>query len=214
MKKIIVYLILSSFVLVSCKLNGIKGNGNEISEVREIGSFDKIDASGSFEIEIIIGNKTLVEITAESNLMDYIKTKVKGSTLYIYSKESLRPKRDLKINIIVPSLVSIDCSGANELSAYGINSSEFELDLSGASSVVIEGIANSVTIDISGAADLDAMNFITEDLEIDVSGAANAIINSSNSVNAEVSGAGHIALYGNPTDVKTDISGAGSLVRK
>ena len=214
MKSKILLLIISLLSLTSCKLTGIKGNGDLVEEIRDVDTFRKIDVSGNYEVEINVGESTKLEIVAESNLLKYIKTKVKRNTLYISSKENLRPREDLKIIISCPDLVAIECSGVNDIIADGINSDEFEIDLSGAGSIDISGEANLFSIEISGAADLMARHFHTSDVKIDVSGAANAEVYASNSCDAEVSGAGYIELYGDAQDVNMDISGAGSLERK
>jgi hypothetical protein len=208
------FVLLFSTLLVSCKLTGIRGNGDQISEIREIDDFKRIDVSGNFDVEIQVGEPLKLEIVAESNLMKYIKTKVKNNTLYIMTKENLRPREDLKILVTVSKLEAIECSGVNDVIAQGINSDKFEIDLSGAASIKISGNTNRLYIDVSGAADLLAKDFITEDVRIDVSGAANAEVYASNSCDADVSGAGYIELYGNAQDVNMNISGAGSLERK
>lgn len=214
MKLKLLFILLISSLLVSCKLNGIKGNGDLVTENRTIEGFNKIDISGNFDVEIFVGDPSNIEIIAESNLLEYIKTKVKKNTLYIMTKENLRPREDLKILISVPTLLAIDCSGVNDVFAQGINSDRFDIDLSGAASINISGNTVYLKIDISGAADLMARDFITEDIKIDVSGAANAEVFASRSCDAEVSGAGYIELYGDAKDVNMDISGAGSLERK
>lgn len=214
MKFSLLILISISLSLVSCRFGGVRGNGEVISETREIEDFNKIDISGNYEVHIQMDDENKMEVFAESNLMKYIHTYVKGNTLYITSKKNLKPRKDLIIKLMCKELNSIDCSGVNDIIASDIRSDYFKIDLSGAGSIKIDGEANRLKIDVSGAADLDARNFITKSVNIDVSGAANASIYASESCNAEVSGAGYIELYGDAKDVSTDISGAGSLTRK
>ena len=211
MKSKLLLLIFVSLIIVSCRLTGVKGNGNLTTDIRDIDEFRKVDVSGNFEVEINVGEEQNLRIIAEENLLKYIKTKVKRNTLYISTRENLRPQEDLIIMISVPELVAIECSGVNNIIARGIDSDEFEIDLSGAASIEIEGKAELLKIDVSGAADLSAKNFITDDVKIDVSGAANAEIYANHSVDADVSGAGFIELYGDAKDVNMDISCACSL---
>jgi hypothetical protein len=192
----------------------VRGNGELVSEEREIENFSKIDVSGNFDVEIDVGNEEKLEILAESNLLSYIRTEVKKQTLFISTRKNLRPRKDLKILITCTQLNAIECSGVNDIIASGINSGEFAIDLSGAGSIDISGEADVLHIEVSGAADLMAKNLLTEDIKIYVSGAANAEVYASNSCVAEVSGAGYIELYGDAEDVKMDISGAGSLERR
>ncbi|MFZ1288623.1 MAG: head GIN domain-containing protein [Melioribacteraceae bacterium] len=214
MIKNILFVILVIMTFISCKIGGIKGNGDEISENREVDSFQMIDVSGNFDVLVEGGQSQDLAIYAESNLIEFIKTKVKNNILYIYSKENLRPTQKLLIQISVPKLLAINCSGANNVHAKDINSDKFEIDLSGAGTVEIDGMTNFLSVELSGAADLMAKDFITENIKIDVSGAANAEVYASESIDADISGAGNIELYGDAKNVNTDISGAGSLDRK
>ncbi len=214
MKKKTLYLLPIMFLLISCRGIGLKGNGDLINEVRKIDSFEKVDVSGNYEVEIIVGEKKGLEVIAESNLMKYVKTRVKRNTLYISSRKNLSPTKDLRIILSCPELNAIECSGVNDIFAKGVNSEEFYIKLSGAGSIDISGETELLKIDMSGAADLMARNFLTENIRIDVSGAANAEVYASKSCYANVSGAGYIELYGDADDVKMDVSGAGSLERK
>ena len=204
-------LLLTIPLLFSCSFNGIRGNGNIVNEEREISQFNKIDVSGRFDVDIEVGKSVSLVITAEDNLLKYIKTKVRNNTLIITTKENLHPRDDLVLKITTPKLNEIDCSGANDLTIANVKSDKFSIDLSGAGSIEINGIAKKFYIDISGAADLDASEFLVEDVKIDISGAASADVYASKSLYAEVSGASSIKLYGNAEDVKTDISGIGSF---
>ena len=214
MKTRIMFLVLLPLLFISCSFNGVRGNGESISELREVHNFNRFDVSGNFDVNIKVGENERVEIFAESNLMKFIKTRVKKNTLYLSTRKNLRPTEDLMVLISVPKLYAIDCSGINDIVAENIDSEKFDIDLSGAGSINISGKTGLLRIDVSGAADLMAKELITEDIRIDVSGAANAEIFASNSCKAEVSGAGFIELYGDATDVNMDISGAGSLERR
>ena len=72
MKFKLLFILFISTLFVSCKLTGIKGNGDLVSEIRSIDNFDRIDVSGSFDIKVQVGEPLNLEILAESNLMKYI----------------------------------------------------------------------------------------------------------------------------------------------
>lgn len=214
MKKYILFSILLTIPFIfSCSFNGIRGNGNTVNEKRDITEFNKIDVSGRFDVDVEVGKPVSLVIIAEDNLLKFIKTKVKNNTLIISTKENLRPRNDLIIKLTTPKLVAIDCSGANDLTIDDVNSNEFSIDLSGAGSIEINGKAKIFYIDISGAADLEASEFFTESVKIDISGAASAEVYAYQSLDAEVSGASSIKLYGDAKNVRTDISGVASFSR-
>lgn len=203
-----------SLMFYSCRFSGVRGDGDLSSEIREIDNFKKVDISGNFDVEINVGQSNRLEIIAESNLLKYIRSKTKNDILFISTKKHLKPRKDLKVIISTEYLEDIECSGVNNITANGINSDKFTIDLSGAGSINISGETKYLNIDVSGAADLMAKNLITDKVIIDVSGAANAEVYANKACYAEVSGAGNIELYGDADDVNYDISGAGSLTRK
>ncbi len=213
MKKYLLIPLLLFPLIAGCSFNGVRGNGNMESEYRDVDEFSKIDVSGRFDVEVTVGKPTSVEIIAEENLLKFIRTKVRNNVLIISNKENIRPRKDLIIKVTTPNLDAVDCSGANDLFIENINTDRFSIDLSGAGSIKMNGRGEKLYIDISGAADLEASKFIVEDVTIDISGAASAEIFASNSLDAEISGASSIKLYGDAQKVKTDISGVASFSR-
>jgi hypothetical protein len=212
--KIISAVLLISIILSGCGFWGVRGNGKLKDETRKIMEFNRIDAGGAFTIIIKVGQSPSVKITGEENLLSYIRTNVRGNTLVIDTKKSISPRKEIVIHITTPKLESIDASGANNVIADGISAEEFEVSLSGAGTIDIKGESLKLKAEISGAGTIDAKDLKAEDVKISVSGAANAEVYASKSINATVSGVGSINYYGDPKDVKTNVSGVGSISRK
>lgn len=212
--KITALILLGAILLTGCGFWGVRGSGKVVDETRPIRDFSSLDASGAYTIQIIVGENANLKISAEENLLKYIRTEVRGNTLIIDSKKNISPRKEIKIYVTTPNLNSIDCSGANTIYAKGINTDQFEVDLSGAGSIDLEGTAKNVNAGISGAGHIDAKNLKAKKTYITVSGAASAKVYASEYLDASVSGVGSIDYYGNPEKTKTDISGVGSINRK
>ena len=224
-------LMASSVMMGGClPFNGVKGDGNVVKEERDISSFTSLDVSGAFKVYLYQGNTESLTVEADANLMQHIKTKVKGDKLEIYLDESIKNATKLNIYLTFEQLEMIDISGAvsligedrmefGELWLDGSGASEitlnmsvevFKVDLSGASEVELTGEARTVNIDISGASEFNAFDFEIENCEVDVSGAAEAKLYVSQNLEVEVSGAASVRYKGNPR-IQSDVSGAGSL---
>lgn len=217
------------FSLYSC-ISTVDGDGNVVTEERNVNTFNKIDISGHFEVFIKQGKQENVEIETDQNLLQLIETETKKNTLYIKSKEPIGNAKSLKLYITVVKLEDIDISGAVELRSKGtIVSEELEIDISGAADVDLDveveqlsmdmsgasetslkGKAKEFNIELSGASDLQAEKLKTQHTSIDISGAGNAKVFAKKTLNVEVSGAGSVQYKGNPKITK-DISGAGSV---
>lgn len=212
MKRILLFVLIAS-VLIGCNHYGIRGNGEVVSENRDVETFSKISAGGIFNIEVEVGRSQLVKVVAEENLMEYIETYVLNGRLHIETRKSLKPRKDLKLFISVEELDEIDLSGASKLNATNINSNSFKADLSGASKVKVTGKANNVSVDCSGASKFYGEELLAESVTIDASGASKIAIHSDDSIVANASGASKISWSGNATKVRANTSGASSVSR-
>lgn len=198
----------------ACTVWGIRGNGKMKEQNRNVEEFTRIDAGGAFSINVYVGKAPSLRISAEENLLQYIKTSVKGGTLYIDTKKNLNPKKEITIDITTPSLSALEASGANNVDVVGINEKEFTVNLSGAGSVDLKGIAEKVRAELSGAGNIDAKELKAKECYICVSGAASADVFAKEYLDASVSGVGSIDYYGNPEKTRTNVSGVGSITRK
>jgi hypothetical protein len=228
---IVSVILIALFVIVSCNVIGEIGSGNLIKQDRKVSSFNGIEVSGAFNVMLTQGTTNSVTVEADDNLMDLIKTEVRGNILVIDNKKPISGSKSLKVYITFTELKSIDLSGAVEVSSQnkltladlsisGSGSSDCKLDMdvqklgidcSGGSKLKLSGSAKDVNLDASGAVDLLAFDFPAENYKVEISGAGKAEINVSKELNVEISGAGNVRYKGNPTKNIQDISGAGSV---
>src|SRR6185436_12331942 len=74
----IVLLVVIALDLSGCKFNrGIEGSGNRKTEKRELKSFNAIDTTGAYEINITCQKPASFEIEADDNILPLIKTEVR-----------------------------------------------------------------------------------------------------------------------------------------
>ena len=239
MKNIILFSLLALVFASGCReINGrrAKGNGIAGSETRNVSSFTNIDVSGAVNVYIKQDSATTVKVEADENLLQYIKTRVDGNTLVIESEDGIwmRPKRTINVYVSNPTYNNFEVSGASKLNGESLISStgDFHFNFSGASGGRLEIDAPKVAVELSGASSL-TLNGKTKDLEVDVagaskancynllaesvkavsSGASGADVYSSVKINAHASGASHVYYKGNAVEEEKSESGA-SKVRK
>ena len=189
MKKIIIFLILLLIALfVGCKGTGVKGTGNVVDEKRSINEFDEVSISGAYNVDVYVGDEPSIEISGEDNLLQYIVTEVDGRELSIYNDRSISPRKRIVIKLHTPSLKYISTSGASNIYAEAIYSDNFEINLSGAGSIELNGDVESFEANLSGAGSLGARDLIAKYVEVNISGASSADIFASEKLEASVSG--------------------------
>ncbi|MGC9343739.1 MAG: GIN domain-containing protein, partial [Bacteroidales bacterium] len=70
---------------------GITGNGNVESEIREVGNFHGIEAASGLNVFVEFGEMSNdIEVVADENLLEYIITEVDDGMLKIKSRKNIR----------------------------------------------------------------------------------------------------------------------------
>lgn len=193
---------------------GVEGSGTSKSEERNVKGFNKVEAGGAVNVQIIAQKDFSVSVEADDNLLQSIKTEVGDNTLKIYSEDGISPKTQINVKISMPEIVSLDLSGASSGNVSNAKSDLIQLKASGASKIKIDGEAIRLTADASGASKIDAENLKAEDANVDASGASSAIVSGTEELHLNASGASKISYVGEPKRVKQDASGASSINKK
>lgn len=164
------------------------GQSNIKSEIRQVGSFQAIQNNSSVDILILQGNNYVVKIEADTDIVPYITTEERNSTLYIDIKERLRPRKIkvMRAIITVPDLNAIKINGSGDVVSMNqlnfprfsvtLNGSgdaelelkckEFESYLNGSGDLSVEGVNGSCEIHIAGSGDMKGKNFQLSNLKI------------------------------------------------
>jgi hypothetical protein len=217
--------------LSSCVFNCVHGSGNQKTEERRVGDFSEIEISGGFKVILKQDSSLAMKITADDNLLKYIKTETNGDKLKIFSKRSICNNSPIIINLGFKNLDELKASGAVEVEGDGkIIAKDLHLKLSGATKITMDLTAANVTtrssgaielnlkgqatshdIDLSGVGHVYAFDFVVGRCDIQTSGAGHCEVNVLNSLAVHSSGASEVRYRGNPSNVTNDKSGASSV---
>ncbi|MGA0607238.1 GIN domain-containing protein [Phenylobacterium sp. VNQ135] len=121
--------------------------------------------------------------------------------------------RKVRIAVTAPNISRFHLSGANRLTIENYNQPSLSVDVSGASEVSARGRTDELDIDISGAGEAEMGQLATRDADVDISGAGEATVAPIGKARLQISGMGEINLTTEPSDLETDISGAGRIHR-
>lgn len=181
------------------------------SETRDVAEFSRIVIEGAMDIEVSVGARQEVEISADQGYLSRVETRVERETLYI-SQEGRRWRNgDIEVTISVENLSAFIIEGAADVDITGIDSDSFLLEIDGAGDVTLVGTCGVVEIEINGAGDIDAEDFECKSVDITINGAGDADVYASESIRAVLNGVGDITVYGNPSRVRPSIHGLGSF---
>jgi hypothetical protein len=211
------------------------GSGNLETETYTFADFDAVEISSAFEFEIEQSNSYGIEITADDNVMEYVRVSQDGQTLKIGLRTAtwLGPVT-LEAAVTMPELGGLEVSGASRGTVSGFSSTgdlaiqisgasrvtgditagDVDFDISGASSLELDGSANDMVADVSGASSLKLDDFTVGNANVDFSGASSGTINLDGRLDADLSGASRLWYIGEPTMGTIDTSGASTISPK
>ena len=213
---------------------GVDGSGRVVEEIRNVGTFNRVELHGAGRLYIDFGSVPSLRIVAEDNILPIIETRVEGDTLVVESDRSYNTEIGINIYINMTQVREFSLRGAwkvigqaqfnadrLDLELTGAGQLDLDVDakriyssISGAGDINLKGNADLHELHISGVGSLDAYDLIVKDYIISISGAGSCHIFAGNSLDAHISGAGSIYYMGDPADVTSSITGTGKLVKK
>lgn len=202
------------FFNFSFNFKGVKGSGQTASEVRDLTGFKAIDVGGVFHVDITAQKDFGVEVEADGNLLQYIKTEVRGGTLRIEMDKKVSTKNPMRIRISAPDIDDLEVSGSANVTINDLKNTGLTVDSSGASKIKIAGETTKLTVDVSGATKVDAEGLRAENGIIEASGASHVSVNVTGHLRADASGASKIVYSGTPANVEKKSSGASHISPK
>ncbi|MEX1182841.1 MAG: head GIN domain-containing protein [Gemmatimonadota bacterium] len=224
-------------VLGGCDLVGgevIRGSGPVLSEDRYVERFTSVSNATVADVEILQGPYDNVRVRAQSSLLPYLRTRVTGNELRIYTDSDiqLRPTEPIIVEVDMGSLYRITSSGSGDVIAPYVDGGRVEIVSSGAGdiemyalladTVVVHGsgsgfieISGDVLrqrIVLSGSGPLDARNLDSYRVDATISGSGTATVRARDWLRAVLSGSGDLRYYGNPS-VEQSVTGSGRVQR-
>jgi hypothetical protein len=213
----------------------VEGNGNIQSINRPSGHFSGVQVSSNINLRIKQDSTWSVRIVADDNLMDLIETVVHDDILDIAVRDNynLDPTKSIDVYVTAPEFRRLGASGATEIISESkiVTSGTLDIDVSGASNIILDlkaprveaglsgaskatlrGETRDISLNGSGASEFRCFELLAENADIDVSGSSNADVYASVSLKAESSGASSVRYKGSPS-VSQNTSGAGSVNR-
>jgi len=224
--------ILTSGCIFPVRYTRVLGSGEMISETRPISGFIAVELNGIGTLIIEQGSKESLEITAEDNIIKYLKSDVYGGNLRLNVDDfvNIDPTEEIIFHLTVKNLERIELSGLGNIEIEALKTPNLDLEISGAGSANIRDLqADSLNLDISGLGNVEiggsvedqrielsgAGNYYAEDFEsnkaiIEISGTGKAVLWVKSELDIALSGMGNLQYYGSP-NLSTEISGVGTV---
>jgi hypothetical protein len=191
----------------------VVGSGNLRTQEETLSDFTIVDVGSGFKVNITQASSYSISITADDNLFDYIQVTKSGNTLTIRLQPVISYQTStLKAEIAMPDLEELQFSGGVNGNATGfVLSHDFRAELSGGSSLRMDGEANNLVAECSGGSRLELSEFAVNNASIDFSGGSQGTINLVGKLDADLSGGSRLFYIGNPTLGDINTSGGSNI---
>ena len=212
----------------------VVGTGDYVKEMRNVSNFTGVSSTISADIELRQGATFKVTVEGQKNILDLVKTDLKDGNLSItFTKGySMRTKKAVRVYVEAPNFayiglagsgnvtvdeglkgdnLKVNISGSGNINVEKLAYNTLKLDISGSGNVDLGGTANQADLTISGSGNLKASDLKVKTVNCRISGSGNMSCYVTKEIDALVSGSGDIRYGGNPTSVKTKVSGSGEI---
>jgi Putative auto-transporter adhesin, head GIN domain len=212
-----IWLLISCSVLLgACVFDSVVGSGHIMTERRTVSGLSAVSLGGSGHVVIEQTGMESLTVTADDNLLPYIKTDVTGQTLELGFKDpmiNVEPTEDIVYTLTVKTLEGLNISGSGKADVKGLDPDRLRIHISGSGTALVRGTANDLDISISGSGAYRGDEMKSRRATVDVSGSGAAVIAASDTLTANVSGSGSIEYIGDP-QVTERVSGSGAVQRR
>ncbi len=211
----------------------VKGNGNLIEKTRQVGDFESLGVSGSFDVYLQKGQEGRIELSVEENLEPYLETEVSGGTLKVRWKKgaNIRTTKKTTITVYFEEISGVALSGSGDIISRDQISSEtmdialagsgdINLDLkvreltaavSGSGDIELSGVCKIFDGAVAGSGDIKAYDLKADKGELKISGSGTIHATVEKELSARISGSGNIRYKGSPRIEDIKISGSGNV---
>lgn len=208
---------------------------DRISEERNVKNFDSVHLTGSGHLTIVQGKTESLEVEADAELMQYIKTEVKNGTLVLGLKNrkwrrifhfdspihyylTLKDLKRLRLSgsgaieaeRIKSNNLSIAISGSGDIEIANLSAEDLDVKISGSGECYLKGSVPNQSVYISGSADYSAGKLKSEFVDVTVSGSGDVTVWAEEELEISVSGSGDVDYYGHPR-ISQRVSGSGDI---
>jgi hypothetical protein len=235
-KKLIILLFVLTINNISAQFwkEKISGNGQIITDIRDVGYYDKIYVTGSFEVKITGNEAGKIKIVSDENLIPVIETYTRSGGLIIKINNDFELRRFHKLYVEVPAdyLSKIVLTGSGtiynetpfdwkniKLSVTGSGEMDIKTNIShltatvtGSGEINLTGNAKMLEVNLLGSGTINAKKLPAYEAICKLTGSGDIYVVAKEKLNAKILGNGDIIYYNEPKFIKTKTFGSGEII--
>ena len=202
-----------------CGQSRAQGGGPLVQRSYQVGSFDRIEVAGPYDVEVHTGAGPSVSARGPEKLLERLVVEVKGDKLLIHTKEHRglfhwnSIHGSAKVAVTVPSLSGAEIAGSGGISVDNVKGERFNGSVAGSGDLKLGALdVQALKLSIGGSGDVRAQSgrALTADYNIAGSGGIDASGIQAQTASASIAGSGSIRGQATGT-ADVSIMGSGSV---
>ena len=228
-------LIAASAATSACGQARSEDGGPTIAKNYQIGSFDRIEVGGPFNVQVRTGASPSVSARGPQKMLEHMVVEVRDGELVIRTERrkglfdsGWHYRGNVDVTVTVPSLRGAAIAGSGGIKVNQVRGDAFkgsvagsgglevgaldvrrlELAVAGSGGVkAVNGRAQEASFDIAGSGDIDARNVQAQTASVSIAGSGNVAANATGTASVSIMGSGDVEVTGG---AKCSVSKAGS----
>lgn len=217
---------------VSLFKRGVAGNKEVVEQIRDVPTFKEISSSNAINVLLKKGDENKVVVRTNSDLQEFVKTKVENDKLKIFIKGNIKTDAELTVWVTYTELKGvktssaskmicedkiqadsfyIEASSASDINLANVEAENIKIEVSAAANVEISGNCDDLEVEISSASNADLFELIAKKAVVEASSASNARVYVINKIDAEASSMATVRCEGTPKYITKNTSSGGSI---
>lgn len=218
-------ILLGTAALAGCGIghSGSRDNGPTTSRSYQVGSFDKIEVAGPYQVSVATGGGSAVQATGGAHRLDDMVVEVDGGTLKIHPKRShgffhfgWSHGSDVRVEVHAPALNEATIAGSGDINVDTVRGDRFEgtvagsgslqltrvetrdlkFSIAGSGGIKAAGQATQAKYDIAGSGDIQASGVQSQDASVEIAGSGSVAAHATGTAKVEVLGSGDVTITG------------------
>lgn len=227
-------LLLPPVLICACGMDALRveGTGEAVTKVVPVAMLNGITLSGSMDVTVVRGDTQRVEIKAQPELIDLVKTKVDNGMWVITTEKDYRTNKGFEVRLTVPMLNSVIVNGSGSVSSEEVyNTGKTHLEITGSGSIRIDTLRESLVeawiegsggihigagecrrleARLGGSGELIAPDLCATNMTTVIPGSGSVTVDILDSLTADIRGSGGVRYRGRPVVISRS-TGSGSL---
>jgi hypothetical protein len=193
--------------------DSIEGNGVPARDERMIATVPALEVNGTITVDVHVGPATSLVVEADSNLLPFIRTELRGDRLVIEKTRSFRTNHPVRVTYTVPRLTSVRHDGSGHLSVQELNGGPLVVEGRGSGSVLLTGRVSSLDVSQDGSGSIDATTLQSGGGNLSLNGSGRVVAGrmQGERVTANLNGSGQLRVTGAVRSLAARSNGSGHL---